>query len=81
MHFLTTASQPHGIWQAKLKLEGKAKHKSFSVLKYGWQSAYEQACAAREQMLAAAQDKPYLYDPLAKRIASKSSAKNGKVSP
>lgn len=71
VHFLTSASQPHGIWQAKLKLAGKAKHKSFSVLKHGWQSAYEQAVAAREQMLAAAQDRPYLYDKLAKQVEAK----------
>lgn len=71
VHFLTSTAQPQGIWQAKLKLGGKAVHKSFSVRKHGWQSAYEQACAAREQMLAAAQDRPYLYDKLAKRMAGK----------
>lgn len=71
VHFLTTPSQPHGLWQAKLKIAGKGKHKSFSVLKYGWQSAYEQAVAARAQMLAEAADKPYLYDKLAKRLAAK----------
>lgn len=71
MHFLSSARQPHGYWQAKLKLGGKAKHKSFSVLKHGYQPAYEMAVAAREQLLATAQDKPYLYDELAKRVAAK----------
>ena len=71
VHFLTSTSQPHGIWQAKLKIAGKGKHKSFSVLKHGWQSAYEQAVAARAQMLAQAADTPYLYDKLAKKLAAK----------
>ncbi len=71
VHFLTSKAQPHGIWQAKLKIAGRGKHKSFSVLKHGWQSAYEQAVAAREQMLAEAADMPYLYDKLAKKLAAK----------
>lgn len=71
VHYLTTASQPNGIWQAKVKINGKARHKSFSVLLHGWQSAYEQAVAAREQLLAEANDKPYLYDKLAKKLAAK----------
>lgn len=75
VHFLTSARQPHGIWQAKLKIAGKGKHKSFSVLKHGWQSAYEQAVAAREQMLAEAADTPYLYDKLAKKLAAKAPLK------
>lgn len=75
VHFLTSARQPHGIWQAKLKINGKGRHKSFSVLKHGWQSAYEQAVAAREQMLAEANDSPYLYDKLAKKFAAKALAK------
>ena len=71
VHFLTSASQPNGYWQAKLKIAGKGKHKSFSVLKHGWQSAYEQAVAARAQMLVEAADTPYLYDKLAKKLAAK----------
>lgn len=69
VHFLTSPRQPLGYWQAKLKLDGKGKYKSFSVLKHGWHSAYEQAVAARLQMLAEAQDRPYLYDKVAKRMA------------
>ncbi|MDP1956272.1 MAG: hypothetical protein Q8K71_17555 [Polaromonas sp.] len=73
VHYLTTPSQPHGIWQAKVKINGKARHKSFSVLLHGWQSAYDQAVAAREQLLSEANDKPYLYDKLAKKLAAKAS--------
>ena len=71
VHFLVTPRQPLGVWQAKLKLEGKAKTKTFSVLKHGYQPAYDMAVAAREQMLATAPDRPYLYDPLAKWVAAK----------
>lgn len=78
VHFLTSAAQPHGIWQAKLKLGGKSRSKSFSVLQYGWQGAYEMAVAAREQLLATADDRPYLCDTLAKRVAAKVALKTGK---
>jgi hypothetical protein len=74
VHYLTTASQPNGIWQARVKINGKARHKSFSVLLHGWHSAYEQAVAAREQLLAQANDKPYLYNELAKKLAAKVTA-------
>ncbi len=72
VHFVKAARQPQGAWQAKLKLGGKSRTKSFSVRTHGWQRAYEMALAAREQMLteAAGQDRPYLYDKLAKRIAA-----------
>jgi hypothetical protein len=75
VHFLTSARQPHGLWQAKLKINGKARCKSFSVLLHGWQSAYEQALAAREQLLAEANDSLYLYNKLAKKLAAKVIAK------
>ena len=71
VHFLTSARQPQGIWQAKLKINGKARSKSFSVLLHGKQAAYEMAVAAREQLLAQANDQPYLYDKLAKKLAPK----------
>lgn len=74
VHYLTTARQPNGIWQAKVKINGKARHKSFSVLLHGWQSAYDQAVAAREQLLMEANDKPYLYDKLAKKFSAKANA-------
>ena len=69
VHFLKPDSQPQGIWQAKLKLGGKGRYKSFSVRTYGERGAYELAVAARQDMLASAQDRLYLYDKLAKRMA------------
>jgi len=70
VHFLKPASQPEGIWQAKLKLGGKYVSKSFSVQKHGDRQAYELAIAAREQMLASTPDRPYVYDTVAKRFAT-----------
>ena len=66
------AGVPEGIWQAKLKIAGKARHKSFSVKKHGWQPAYEMAVAARQDLLAQAQaqDRLYLYDRQAKKAAA-----------
>ena len=71
VHFLKPPRQPEGIWQAKLKLAGKARHKSFSVRLHGYERAYEMAVAARHDLLvqAQAQDHLYLYDPHAKRVA------------
>lgn len=69
VHFLTSMRQPEGIWQAKLKIAGKAKHKSFSVKKHGAERAYQLAVQAREQMLAQAHDRLYLYHPVARRKA------------
>lgn len=71
VHFLKSAAQPLGLWQAKLKLAGKYTSKSFSVLKHGEHQAYEMAVAARQQMIEAAQDRPYVYDKVAKRFARK----------
>ncbi len=71
VHFLTSPSQPQGIWRAKRKLGGKSRSKTFSVLKHGWQGAYELAVAAREQLLAVADDRLYLHDALSKRMACK----------
>jgi len=69
VHFLTSARQPEGLWQAKLKIAGKARTKSFSVREHGDRRAYEMAVAARQALLAEAQDRAYLYDPLARRKA------------
>ena len=71
VHFLTPAAQPEGIWQAKLKLaDGTRKTKTFSVLKHGYDRAFRLAVAARREMLHTAEDRPYVYDPLAKRFAA-----------
>ncbi len=40
------------------------------VLKHGFRKAYRLAVAARREMLRRADDRPYLYDPHAKRIAA-----------
>ena len=72
VHFLRPKRQPLGIWQAKIKLEGKARHKSFSVLKHGHAGAFKKAVAARKDLLAQADDRLYLKDRTAKRLAPKS---------
>ena len=69
VHFLKSESQPEGIWQAKLKLDGRARHRSFSVRRYGYEAAFAKAVAARQELLASAEDRLYLYDSLAKRKA------------
>lgn len=52
VHFSVSKRQPKGLWQAKLKLGGgKYISKSFSVLLYGNDRAYELAVAARSDML------------------------------
>ena len=74
VHFLTSPTQPQGLWQAKLKLGGgnyKSRTKSFSVLLHGNHAAYEMAVAARLEMLAHAKDAPYVYHEVAKRLAPK----------
>lgn len=72
VHFMKSAAQPLGFWQAKLKMGGgKYLSKSFSVLKHGDHAAHELALAARAEMVANAQDKPYLKHPLAKLLAPK----------
>lgn len=71
VHFLTPPVQPEGIWQAKLKLaDGTRWTKTFSVRKHGYDRAYTLAVAARREMLRNAEDRPYVYDPLAKRFAA-----------
>lgn len=72
VHFLTPASQPEGIWQARLKLgDGTTQTKSFSVRRHGERKAFRLAKAARRQMLAAATDRPFVRDPVARRFASR----------
>ena len=76
VHFLRPAAQPAGIWQARLKLaDGTHITKTFSVLKHGHRQAFKLAVAARKDMLQRAEDRPYLYDPLAKRFAARQAKK------
>lgn len=73
VHFLRPANQPEGIWQARLKLaDGTKMIRTFSVRKYGEREAFRLAVLARTEMLGKAEDRPYLYDPLAKRLARSS---------
>ena len=72
MHFLTNPRQLEGIWQAKIKLpDGKKITKTFSVRKFGGDEAFKRAVAARDELLALVDDRPYLHDPTAKRFAAK----------
>lgn len=72
VHFLKTARQPHGIWQARIKLaNGTKKHKSFSVRKFGHREAFRRAVAARTELLQLVDDRPYLKHSTAKRLAAK----------
>ncbi len=71
VHFLCTTRQPDGAWQAKIKLpDGTKLTKSFSVRKFGNKEAFERAVAARDEMLVLVGDRPYLHDPVAKRLAA-----------
>jgi hypothetical protein len=70
VHFLKSATQPQGIWQAKLKIAGKYVSKTFAVKKHGERHAYKLAVAACEQMLVLAENRPYFYNKVAKRFAA-----------
>ncbi len=68
MHFHTISAQPLGFWQATIRFQdGKRIAKSFSVRKFGRREALKHAIAARRDMLAMVDDRPYLYDPIAKK--------------
>jgi hypothetical protein len=72
VHFLKSARQPLGFWQAKIKPHnGKSRTKSFSVLLHGEREAFHLAVAARDELLGKVENKPYLKHPVAKRIAEK----------
>lgn len=71
VHFLTPGRQPEGIWQARLKLaDGTKLTKTFSVRKHGERKAFQLAVAARREMLQRVEERPYLYDPLARKLAA-----------
>jgi hypothetical protein len=70
--FTTSARQPEGVWQARLKLEGgKTQTKSFSVRLHGERRAFAMAVKARRQMLAAAEDRAFVHAKLARRAAAR----------
>lgn len=69
VHFLRSARQPMGLWQAKVKLpDGRTVHRSFSVRRVGYDEAFRLAVAARAELLQLVEDRPYLKHPTAKRL-------------
>lgn len=73
--FLRPSNQPDGLWQAKISLaDGRRFSRKFSVRKFGEAEAFARAVAARSEFLAAIPEKPYVVDPIAKRL----SASNGR---
>ena len=71
VHFLAPARQPMGIWQARLKLNGVGRTKSFSVKKHGHELARTLAIRARQALLEAADDTLYLRDKVAIKKAGR----------
>ena len=70
VHFHKTARQPLGFWQAKIRYrDGKCIAKAFSVRLYGDKDAYRLAVAARSELLAKVESRPYLKHPVAKRLS------------
>lgn len=72
VHFHKTRRQPLGFWQATIRYQdGKRIAKTFSVGKFGNREAFRLAVAARSELLAQVENRPYLYDEVAKRLATK----------
>jgi hypothetical protein len=72
VHFVKSARQPLGSWQAKLKLpDGRMPTKGFSVRKFGDRGAFERAVAARWQMLELVSDKPFLHSGTARQFEAR----------
>lgn len=70
VHFHKSEAQPDGFWQAKIRYhDGKVEAKSFSVRKFGNQDAFRLAVAARTELLAKVENRPFLHDPMAKRLS------------
>ena len=77
VHFHKTPRQPRGFWQATIRFhDGKRMSKNFSVRRVGRREAFARAVAARADMLAMVEDRPYLYDAVAKRFATPGRDKN-----
>lgn len=69
--FSRPTRQPEGIWQARLKVNGtKARTASFSVRLHGERQAHALAVAARHRMLAETEDRAFVHDVVARRVAS-----------
>ena len=69
VHFHKTARQPLGFWQAKIRFhDGKSRAKAFSVRLHGYEEAFRLAVAARTELLAQVESRPYLHHSVAKRL-------------
>lgn len=76
VHFLRSAAQPRGAWQAKIKLpDGRKVTKNFGVGRFGNRQAFKHAVAARAKLLDLVADRPYLYNATAKKFAARAAAK------
>jgi hypothetical protein len=72
VHFLKSAAQPLGFWQAKIKVSGgKSTTRSLSVRQYGNREAYHLAVAARSELLANVENRLFLHHAVAKRLSKK----------
>jgi hypothetical protein len=72
VHFLKSPRQPLGFWQAKIKAGGgKSTTKSFSVRQHGDQEARRLAVAARSELLANVENRPFLHHAVAKRLSKR----------
>ena len=80
VHFLTSAAQPRGTWQAKIKLpDGRKVTKSFSVRRFGERQAFRFAAAARARMLDLVGERLYLKHATAVKFAARSAAKEKRL--
>ena len=78
--FIRPKNQPQGSWQARLKFPGGHQiAKTFAVRKHGKHHAFALALAARADMLALVDDRPYLHHPTAKKFAARSAAKEKRL--
>ena len=75
VHRVRSAAQPGGAWQAKIMLpDGRKITKSFAIKKFGEKDAFRQAVAARKVMIDSLDDRLYLKNATAKRLARKAAA-------
>ncbi len=80
VQFIHPTNQPEGSWQARLKLSnGRELTKAFSVKMYGEHEAFRLAVEARNALLAAIEDTPFVNHPVAKEFCARQAA--AKVAP
>jgi hypothetical protein len=80
VHFVKSARQPQGSWQAKITLpDGRKPTKGFSVRRFGNQEAFKLAVAARRQMLKLVADKPFLHSETARKFEARKASKRTRL--